>query len=180
MDVAEVFKAFDLDAEFTFLAGYVVEIDVLDCRREAAVADFSLLVYEIDFEDGLLALADLYVADKDVFDDTAAAGVGLDAYDAVEEGESMMQFSTKRFLKPPEISLPTTTPPWPFCMRQFRTITFCVGMPHVRPSRLRPLLMAMQSSPVSKKQSSMSTFYMTQGRIRHRWGRRSGCGRRVL
>ncbi len=86
MDVAEVFKAFDLDAEFTFLAGYVVEIDVLDCRREAAVADFSLLVYEIDFEDGLLALADLYVADKDVFDDTAAAGVGLDAYDAVEEG----------------------------------------------------------------------------------------------
>ena len=86
MDVAEVFKAFDLDAKFAFLAGHVVEIDVLDCRGEAAVADFALLVYEIDFEDGFLALAYLYVAYEDVFDDTAAAGVGLDAYDAIEEG----------------------------------------------------------------------------------------------
>jgi len=86
VDVAEVFKAFDLDAKFAFLAGHVVEIDVLDCRGEAAVADFALLVYEIDFEDGFLALAYLYVAYEDVFDDTAAAGVGLDAYDAIEKG----------------------------------------------------------------------------------------------
>ena len=72
VDVAEVFEAFDLDAEFTFFACHVFEIDVLDCRGEAAVADLALFVYEIDFEDGFLALAYLYVAYEDVFNDAAA------------------------------------------------------------------------------------------------------------
>ncbi len=78
-------------------------------------------------------------------------------------GESMMQSSTNRFLNPPDISLPTTTPPWPFSIRQWRTITFSVGMFQRRPSRLRPLLIAMQSSPVSKKHPSISTFLHDAG-----------------
>ncbi len=49
------------------------------------------------------------------------------------------------------------TPPCPSCMRQLRTITFSQAAPTRRPSRLRPLLMAMQSSPVSKSQPSIST-----------------------
>ena len=51
---------------------------------EIALADFALLVDEIDFQHGFLALADFYVADIDVLDDAAAAVVGLDADHTVE------------------------------------------------------------------------------------------------
>ena len=78
-------------------------------------------------------------------------------------GESITQFSAKRFENPPDISEPTTMPPWPFFIRQLRTITFSVGVAASIPSRLRPLFMAMQSSPVSKKQSSISTFLQLSG-----------------
>ena len=72
-------------------------------------------------------------------------------------GESITQSWAKTFLQPPLISEPMTTPPWPFFISQWRMMMFCEGMARSRPSRLRPLLMAMQSSPVLKKQFSIST-----------------------
>ncbi len=50
-----------------------------------------------------------------------------------------------------------TMPPWPFSILQPRIMMFSEGRPQSRPSLLRPLLTAMQSSPVLKKQFSMST-----------------------
>src|SRR6185312_3708066 len=58
---------------------------------------------------------------------------------------------------PPDISLPTVTPPCPFFMWQPRITMFSAGTFTRRPSSLRPDLMAMQSSPVLKKQFSIST-----------------------
>jgi len=78
-------------------------------------------------------------------------------------GLSMVQSSTNSCLYPPEISLPMTTPPWPFFMWQRRTMMFSLGTFHFRPSLLRPDLMAMQSSPVSKKQSSINTLRQDSG-----------------
>ena len=72
-------------------------------------------------------------------------------------GLSILLFSANTLRHPPEISLPITTPPWPFCISQLRTMMFWLGRSHRRPSLLRPLFMAMQSSPVLKKQFSMST-----------------------
>ena len=58
---------------------------------------------------------------------------------------------------PPEISLPMVTPPCPSFIVQSRMITFSTGTLTRRPSSLRPDLSAMQSSPVSKAQRSIST-----------------------
>ena len=58
---------------------------------------------------------------------------------------------------PPEISLPIVTPPWPSRISQSRTMMFSLGTLMRRPSALRPDLIAMQSSPVSKRQRSIST-----------------------
>ena len=78
-------------------------------------------------------------------------------------GLSILQFSTNRFLYPPEISLPTTTPPCPSFISQLRTMIFSLGTFHFRPSAFRPLLMAMQSSPVSNIQFSINTFLLDSG-----------------
>ena len=84
-------------------------------------------------------------------------------------GESIWQFSANTFWQPPEISEPMTTPPWPSSITQLRMMMFFEGMPAkrpvapARPSALRPLLMAMQSSPVWKVQPSMSTFSQLSG-----------------
>ena len=72
-------------------------------------------------------------------------------------GLSILQFSAKRLRQPPEISLPITTPPCPFCISQLRMMMFSLGLFQSRPSLLRPLFTAIQSSPVLKKQFSMST-----------------------
>src|SRR4051794_39486064 len=64
---------------------------------------------------------------------------------------------------PPEISLPIVTPPCPSFISQPRTIIFSVGTPILRPSSLRPDLIAMQSSPVSKEQFSTSTSLHDSG-----------------
>ena len=48
-------------------------------------------------------------------------------------------------------------------MVQLRTMMFSEGMFQRRPSSLRPLLMAMQSSPVWKRQFSMSTSLHDSG-----------------
>ena len=72
-------------------------------------------------------------------------------------GLSILLFSANTLRHPPEISLPMTTPPCPFCISQLRMMMFSLGLFHRRPSLLRPLFMAMQSSPVLKKQFSMST-----------------------
>ena len=69
----------------------------------------------------------------------------------------MRQFSMKKLRQLPETSLPTTTPPWPSFIVQPRMMKFSEATPTRRPSLLRPDLMAMQSSPVSKTQFSMST-----------------------
>ncbi len=86
MDVADVLEALDLHTEFALLAGDVLKIYVLDGGGEAAVALLALLVDQIDFEHGLVALAHLDVAHEDVLDDAAAARVGLDADHAVKLG----------------------------------------------------------------------------------------------
>src|SRR5580692_11684819 len=72
-------------------------------------------------------------------------------------GLSILQFSTCTSRTSPEVSLPMVTPPCPSFITQFLTIILWLGTPTRRPSRLRPLLMAMQSSPVSNSQSSIST-----------------------
>ena len=69
----------------------------------------------------------------------------------------MVQFSTKTLRHPPLTSLPMTTPPCPSSMEQRRTMMFWLGRFQRRPSALRPLLMAIQSSPVWKRQSSINT-----------------------
>src|SRR5574344_235739 len=65
-------------------------------------------------------------------------------------GESMVQFSTNTFLHPLLISLPRTTPPWPSAISLFLTMMFSLGVASIIPSWLRPLLIAIQSSPVWK------------------------------
>jgi hypothetical protein len=69
----------------------------------------------------------------------------------------MVQSSTKTLRMPPVHSLPSTTPPWPSCITQRRMTKFSLGTLTRRPSLLRPDLIAMQSSPVSNTQSSIST-----------------------
>ena len=78
-------------------------------------------------------------------------------------GESISQSSTNTLRQPPEISEPMTTPPCPSAIVQWRTMMFSEGMFQRRPSSLRPLLIAMQSSPVWKRQFSMSTFSHDSG-----------------
>src|ERR1700684_2372654 len=75
----------------------------------------------------------------------------------------MWQFSAKTLRTPPEISLPKVTPPWPPFIRQSRITIFCEGMPSLRPSVFLPDFMAIQSSPVLKKQFSMSTSVQDSG-----------------
>jgi len=65
-------------------------------------------------------------------------------------GLSITQSSVKTLRQLPEISLPMTTPPCPSFMVQPRTMIFSLGTLRRRPSSLRPDLMAIQSSPVSK------------------------------
>lgn len=58
---------------------------------------------------------------------------------------------------PPEHSLPAVIAPCPSWQETRRMMTFYVGTAILLPSLLRPDLSAMQSSPVEKPQSRMST-----------------------
>ena len=78
-------------------------------------------------------------------------------------GLSMRQFSAKTLRTPPEIWLPMVTPPWPSLMWQPWMTMFWEGTRNRRPSAFLPELMAMQSSPVSKSQSLMSTSAQDSG-----------------
>src|ERR1019366_3774522 len=78
-------------------------------------------------------------------------------------GLLISQFSANTLLQLPEISLPMVTPPWPSRLVQPRMIRFPDGTPTRRPSALRPDLMAMQSSPVSNRQFSISTSRQLSG-----------------
>src|SRR5580698_2526944 len=78
-------------------------------------------------------------------------------------GLSILQFSTYMLRTSPDASLPIVTPPCPSFMTHFRTIMFWLGTAIRRPSRLRPLLIAMQSSPVSNSQLSISTSVEDSG-----------------
>lgn len=79
-------------------------------------------------------------------------------------GLSILQFSIKTLRTPPEISLPITTPPCPSFIVELRTMMFSERRcPIRRPSSFLPDLMAMQSSPVSKMQFSISTSLEDSG-----------------
>ena len=69
-----------------------------------------------------------------------------------------VQFETLTFLTPPDISLPTTNPPWPWKTMQLSTRIFSHGMPRSRPALSLPLLMQMPSSPTSKRELVSTTF----------------------
>src|SRR5690554_5733885 len=78
-------------------------------------------------------------------------------------GLLISQFSTNTLRAPPEISLPITTPPWPLRILQPLIRIFSEGVFKRRPSLFLPDLMAIQSSPVSKKQFSITTFLQDSG-----------------
>src|SRR6188474_934848 len=59
---------------------------------------------------------------------------------------------------PPDISLPTVTPPWPLPERMRRITMFSLASPTRQPSSLSPALIATTSSLVLKNESSMSTL----------------------
>ena len=69
-----------------------------------------------------------------------------------------LQLDTLTFFTPPDISLPTTKPPWPWKTVQLSTMMFSHGMPRSRPALSLPLLMQMPSSPTSSEQSVITTF----------------------
>src|SRR5215471_18028551 len=75
----------------------------------------------------------------------------------------MRQLSANTLRTPPDISLPTVTPPWPSCMWQSWITMFCDGRLTRRPSAFLPDLIAMQSSPVEKLQSLISTSVHDSG-----------------
>lgn len=64
---------------------------------------------------------------------------------------------------PPDIPLPIATAACPPIKRQFFTSICSQGRPTRHPSSFMPELIAMQSSPVSKVQSSISTFLHESG-----------------
>ena len=69
----------------------------------------------------------------------------------------------KIWLAPPEISLPITTPPCPAFIVQSWISTCSTGLLRRRPSALRPDFSAIQSSPVSNRQCSISTRRQDSG-----------------
>ena len=68
------------------------------------------------------------------------------------------QFETRTLRTPPDISLPTTNPPWPWKTMQLSTRMFSHGMPRSRPALSLPLLMQMPSSPTSKREPVSTTL----------------------
>ena len=76
----------NLYAVLALLAGDIVEMHVAHGGQVATAADFVVLIVEVDFQHRLATLSHLDVAGIDILDDTAAAGVGLDAHHAVETG----------------------------------------------------------------------------------------------
>ncbi len=60
--------------------------------------------------------------------------------------------STRMFRTPPDISLPTVNPPWPWYTMQSAITTSSVGRPRFRPYSSFPDLMQMASSPTSNRQ----------------------------
>ena len=61
-----------------------------------------------------------------------------------------VQLSTKIFFTPPDISLPTTKPPWPCNTWLFLMMMFWQGSPRLRPFSSLPDLIQIPSSPASK------------------------------
>ena len=73
------------------------------------------------------------------------------------------QSVTKILFTPPDIPLPITAAPCLPVMRQLHITTFSQGLPTLQPSSFIPELMAIQSSPVQKSQSSIQTFWQESG-----------------
>ena len=127
---------------------------VADRGREGAAVSF--LVEHVDLDCGASHLADLDVADEQVLQMPPRIELVLRRIAGRDRGcPSHSSANTLRM--PPLISLPSTTPPWPSFIVQPRTTIFSLGTPIRRPSALRPDLIAMQSSPVSNVQFSIST-----------------------
>src|SRR5690242_1462269 len=78
-------------------------------------------------------------------------------------GLLILQSRTITLRTPPDDSLPMLTPPCPSFILQFCTIRFSHGLLTRRPSALRPDLIAMQASPVSKVHPSISTSVHDSG-----------------
>ena len=52
---------------------------------------------------------------------------------------------------PPAISLPRTTAPWAYSIRQLRITVLVAGILYFMPKYILPLLMAMASSPTENR-----------------------------
>ena len=81
-----VFVANNHHTVFRLLASDVLHVDILDGGVEASAAYLLRLVVGIDFQHSFAALSHFHVAEVDVFDDTAATRVGLDAEHTVQIG----------------------------------------------------------------------------------------------
>ena len=89
VDVVDVAEAVECDDQHTILrlsAGDVFEVDVAHGGVVAPAANLVVLVVEVDFQYALLAHAHLNITHVDVLNDATAAGVGLDAHDAIQVG----------------------------------------------------------------------------------------------
>lgn len=88
------------------------------------------------------------IVNVDSLYNTAASSGALEAQAYVCAEESTICYID--VFTPPDISLPTTKPPWPCNTVLFFTITFWQGSPRLRPSSSLPDLIQMASSPASK------------------------------
>src|SRR4051794_17617288 len=78
-------------------------------------------------------------------------------------GLDIWQFCANTLRTPPDISLPIVTPPWPSFIWQSSIRMSSLGVFTRRPSAFLPDLIAMQSSPVSKLQSRITTIRLDSG-----------------
>lgn len=86
VDVAYLFESFDHHSVFALFACDIVEPDISDGGRVAAVTKLFGLIDKIDFQYGLLALSDFHVAHINVLDHASAASVGLDTDHSIQFG----------------------------------------------------------------------------------------------
>ena len=167
INVLVIIKSDDEYTEFALLASHVFEVYVAHGRGIAAIALFPVFVLQVDAQYGFAALADGDVAYKYILYQSAAAGTGLDADYAVQVGAVHAAVLNEQVT----VAAGYFTADNDAAMTVFHEAAahddiFAGNVP-LRPSWLRPDLMAMQSSPVSKVQFSISTFCRIPGRSRH-------------
>ena len=120
---------------------------------------------------GLYAVRDAYIAHVEVAQEAAAIQIGFEADNRIERVGGPVHVFEQEILSmtcsiPPAISLPSVTAPCPLCMVHFESRYD--ARVHMRVAIL-PALIAIQSSPVSKVQSS-TTFSWLQDQSHHSLG----------